>query len=217
MTARKCSKCQAVLSEWEHPGCSCVGPRRRTNSEVLYAIACSTDAPLRTLDFVRIAEQDHDTHMSPGTATAVMAPDPRFCWAGRGLYGLYRHGPLPGPRNLEEAARVVLVAAGRPLDAEVVEYCLKQLGYRFSSGSLRNAVGRSPAISWGWLGDWDHPRSEAAQLALRKEIPVVPPRRRAAWDNLRSHIAKQVNQSIRYREKRLRALADPRRFGVDWE
>lgn len=217
MTVRKCPKCKAVLSEWEPDVCSCDGPARRTNGEVLYAVACDATTPLRTADFVRVAEQRFDTPMSLATATAMMAPDPRFCWAGSGLYGLYRHGPLPGPRNLEEAARLVLVTAGRPLHREVVEYCLKQLGYRFSSASLRNAVRRSASISWSRLGDWDHPTSEAAQLALRGEIPVVPPRRRAAWEAIRRRTASQVQHSIRDREKRLRALADTRLFGIDWE
>lgn len=217
MTSKSCSSCRAVLSAWEYPGCSCRGPRCRTNQEVLYAIACEADAPLRTADFVRIAARDHGVHMGTGTATAVLAPDPRFCWAGRGLYGLYRHGPLPGPRNLEHAARVVLVAAGRPLDAEVVDYCLKQLGYRFSSGSLRNAVGRSASISWSWMGHWDHPRGDSAQLSLREDIPVVPPRRRAAWIELRDEVATQIKALIRQRDMRLRALADVSRFGIDWE
>lgn len=37
-------------------------------------------------------------------ANTTLATDRRFCWAGQGIYGLYRHGPLPGPRNLEVRA-----------------------------------------------------------------------------------------------------------------
>jgi hypothetical protein len=150
-------------------------------------------------------------------ALAALSPDRRFCWAGKGLYGLYRHGPLPGPRNLEEVARVVLVAAGEALNYEVVDFCLKQLGYRYSIASLRNSVSRSATISWDWYGTWNHPRGADAEFTLRVQIPVVPLLQEAAWEWIRKRTAQQIAGSIAQRAERLRALADPNRFGMNWE
>jgi hypothetical protein len=197
--------------------CACNGPRWRTNREILYAIACAAYEPLHARDFVRAAERDFGAHMSTPTANAVLSPDPRFCWAGKGVYGLYRHGPLPGPRTLEQAARIVLVAAGWPLNYEVVDFCLKRLGYRYNVASLRNGVSKSYRISWDWYGSWDHSRGEDAERTLRHEIPVVPARQLAAWTCLRDNTAAQVQAAISERAARLKALADPNRFGMNWE
>ena len=212
-----CARCGAVLSAWESSGCSCNGPRFRTNREVLYAVACSVSEPLHARDFVRIAERDHRVHLGTATAVATLAPDPRFCWAGRGLYGLLRHGPLPGPRNLEQATRVLLVAAGHELSIDVVDFCLKRFGYRYNVASLRNAVAQSLNISWNWLGQWDHARGEQAERELRGEVPIVPQRQLAAWIQLRDRTAVQVAAAIEDRATRLRALGDPARFGMNWE
>ena len=136
-------QCFAILSPWEPADrCGCAGPRRPSHPEVLYAVAASVPGPLRVQDFVRLADSQHEHRITRASANFTLA-DPRFCWAGQGTYGLYRHGPLPGPRSLEPAARLVLTAAGRPMTMEAIDYCLKALGYRYNSGSLRNAVNRS--------------------------------------------------------------------------
>lgn len=217
MTDNTCTRCGAVLAAWERNKCACDGPATRTNRAILYAVACTASEPLHARDFVRAAERDFGVHMNVPTANAVLAPDPRFCWAGKGVYGLYRHGPLPGPRRLEQAARLVLVAAGQPLNLEVVDFCLKRLGYRYNIASLRNGVSKSWDISWDWYGTWDHSRGEAAERTLRQEIPVVPPNQRAAWNSLRDTTAAQIQTAISERAARLEALADPNRFGMNWE
>jgi hypothetical protein len=206
-----------MLSDWERNLCACKGPHARTLREVLYAVACAADEPLHVRDFIRAAERDFGAHMSAPTANAVLSPDQRFCWAGKGLYGLYRHGPLPGPRTLEQATRVVLVAAGEPLNNEVVDFCLKQLGYRYNVASLRNGVSKSYRISWDWYGTWDHSRGEAAERTLCQEIPVVRPTNLQAWNALRDQTGVQVRAAVAERTARLAALADPNRFGMNWE
>jgi hypothetical protein len=147
----------------------------------------------------------------------MLASDPRFCWAGKGIYGLYRHGLLPGPRNLEQVARVVLVAAGRPLTCEVLDYCLKRMGYRYNIASLRNAVAHSSHIAHDAYGVLSHRRGEDAELDLRSQIRLVPPRHREVWHALREETAKRVQLCVSERDTRLLGLANPDRFGMNWE
>ena len=211
-----CTTCEAVLAPWEKGRCSCTGPRSRTIREVLYSIACTAHQPLHARDFVRNAERDHGLHFNMATALVTLSTDFRFCWAGRGLYGLDRHGPLPGPRNLKEATRIVLLAAGTPLSHEAVDFCLKRLGYRYSLASLRQAVAKSAHIRWEH-GRWDHSRGEAAELELRNQIPIVPPRQPRPWNALHTEINASVTASIADLAARHGALTDPSRFGLDWD
>lgn len=213
----RCDRCSAILSPWEPADrCGCAGPRRPSHPEVLYAVAASVPGPLRVQDFVRLADSQYGHRITRASANVTLA-DPRFCWAGQGTYGLYRHGPLPGPRSLEPAARLVLTAAGRPMTMEAIDYCLKALGYRYNSGSLRNAVNRSFTIKYRWAdGLYDHPRGEAAELQLRHETRVVPPRHRAAWESLRERLARNIEDALKTRAARLRDLENPDRFGLNW-
>jgi hypothetical protein len=213
----RCYRCSAILSPWEPADrCGCAGPRRLSHPEVLYAVATSVSGPLRVQDFVRLADSQYEHRITHASANVTLT-DPRFCWAGQGTYGLYRHGPLPGPRSLEPAARLVLTAAGRPMTMEAIDYCLKALGYRYNSGSLRNAVNRSLTINYRWAdGLYDHPRGEAAELQLRRETRVVPPRQRAAWESLREHLARNIEDALSTRAARLRDLENPDRFGLNW-
>jgi hypothetical protein len=213
-----CDNCGAPLSAWERGKCGCKGPLGQVNREILYAIACAAATPLHARDYARNAERDFDAYIGLGTVMTVLATDGRFCWAGRGMYGLYRHGPLPGPRNLEQATRVLLVASGRSLNCELVDYCLKQLGYRFNVASLRNAASRSLHITADWYGEWDHRRGDQAELELRAEIAIVPPRQKAAWLTLRDALTSRINDDLVEREQRLQALADTHaNFGISWE
>ncbi len=203
---RCCDECGSILAPWEVTleGCACQGQKSRTNADILYAVACTVNTPLPVHDYVRLAQQDFETFMTKSTALATIAPDPRFCWAGQGVYGLYRHGVLPGPRTLEQCARMILIAAGS-LHMDVVGFVLRQLGYRFADGSLRNAVGRSYYITWEshW---WTHPTGEAARLKLRRELSVVPPRQRAEFDEIIDHLERATGQHLATRDQRIASV-----------
>jgi hypothetical protein len=215
----RCRKCRSLLAPWESyaGGCACKGRKSQTNADTLYAVACTADTALPAHDYLRLAQQDFGAFMSKPTAEATMAPDPRFCWAGPGMYGLYRHGVLPGPRRLEECARLTLMAAG-PLHMDVVGFILKQLGYRFADGSLRNAIGKSNYISWDRHG-WSHPTGEAARLQLRREIAVVPPRQRAEFDEITDRLTRAAAKHLITREQRLASIPTTisRLLPVDWD
>ena len=197
-------------------GCRCRGPQKATLAEGFYAVLSSARGPLPIHDIVRLANEDHGIAVSHPTATTTLATDPRPCWSGRGVYGLYRHGPLPGARNLEEASRLVLTAVG-PLHIDGVDFILKQLGYRFAAGSLRNAVSRSYSINWerGW---WKHPAGDEARRQLRRELNAVPDGQRAQFDELIDRLRRVGNRSLSRRKQVIAAA--PRtasRFtGVDW-
>jgi len=217
MTADACRVCGARLSPWEKQRCGCGGPRWASRPEILYAIACSVRSPLHVRDFVRLAQREHGCEITAPSANAVLSPDRRFCWAGQGTYSLYRHGPLPGPRNLEGVSRLVLLAAGGPMTANALDYCLKQLGYRYNVSSLKNALRGSRWIMWQPDGRWAHERGEADETELWREIHVVPASRRDAWTVLRSALAGDVGRFMTQRETKLHSLGAPDRFGLDWD
>lgn len=212
-----CTRCLSRLSDWERKGCACSGPRSKTNSETLYCVACDATGPLHVRDYIRIAARDFNVHMNPPTARMTLSMDRRFCWAGRGTYGLLRHGLVPGIRNLNDAARVMLFIAGRPLPSEVVHHCLQQFGYRYAPGSLRNAVARGGNINLLSDGMWDHLRSKGADRALRAEIGVVRPRNLRAWKRLRAEVLQRIDQAIMNREEKIRIIISPSAFGMNWE
>lgn len=212
-----CPKCGAELAAWERGACGCAITVPLTTREALYAVSCSNSGPLHARDLARLAVQDYRVYFRPNAAITVLANDPRFCWGGPGLYGLYRHGLIPGPRGLEQLARVVLVVAGQPLPHDLLDYSLKQMGYRFSSASLRNAVMRSEHVYRDRYGAWDHRRGEEAERELRGDIRIVPERQRLAWVLLRNAVAARIRAALNQRGERIRALADPARFGMNWE
>jgi hypothetical protein len=214
-----CTSCNARLSGWEADQCACT-PKSYTltNGDIAYAIAASSPAPLHLRDFVRLADVDYDKTMSQATANATIAPDPRFCWAGKGLYGLLRHGPLPGPRNLEEASRLLLCASDRALTLEAVDFCLKRLNYRFTTASLHNAISRSTTIEWRWPdGHFHVPQSPERDAQLLRDVPVLPPGPRDDWTGLKMFIRSVVDRTLAQRTERLRNAAIRTIVRDDWD
>lgn len=213
-----CQVCESPLSPWEPDPCGCLGDVPTNNAATMYAIACEITTPLHLRDFVRLASVDFARTLTQPTANAVIAPDFRFCWAGKGLYGLFRHGPLPGPRNLEEATRLILCGSDRPMTLEAIEYTLKSLRYRFSSASLYNAISRSAVIEWQWHDGHFRVRRTADSVdALLEDIAVLPSRRRGEWAAVRDHIELVVDQAIADRDRRLREAANSITVAYDWD
>ncbi|MEU3571039.1 hypothetical protein AB0E96_21850 [Kitasatospora sp. NPDC036755] len=178
-------------------------------------MACSVSGPVHVRDLVRLAEHDHARRIAETSAKVAVAGDRRFCWAGAGVYGLYRHGPMPGPRCLDDAGRLVLAAADRPLTAAALDYCLKGFGYRYNKASLRNALRQSARIESRSDGQWWTPRGPTAERLLLDEVQVVPPRREADWARLRDRLSTRIAAALVSRDERLR-LAESRPCGLDW-
>jgi len=55
-----------------------------------------SDTALTVYDIKRSIRRDLGIDVSQETLQVSISGDRRFCWAGKGLYGLYRHGLIPG-------------------------------------------------------------------------------------------------------------------------
>jgi hypothetical protein len=143
-----CCRCGAELSGWEIrkatnlgvAPCWCAGVPRglsHTLSNVAYATLCdpALTQPVKTHDVIRLVAAHYrgDPRYS---MNAALSQGKQFCWGGRALYGLARHGLVPGARSLAEAAYAVAVAAPRALHGEEIDFVLEQFNYRFNADSL---------------------------------------------------------------------------------
>lgn len=215
---RACVDCGAQLSLWEHR-CACRSPLTGSVTGIFYSVACSMTAPIRISDYVRLADAVYGRSIQRPTANVYLAGDHRLCWAGQGLYGLLRHGPLPGPRSLAQVARLVLAASDEGLTLDGLHYCLTQLGYRYNRGSLYGAVTRTTEIRYDNRGFYTHPGDESAWRRLLRDIPVIPPAHlgpatRAAFAD---RLATQVAAALETRARLVRDLATPVRVSMNWE
>jgi hypothetical protein len=105
-------------------------------------------SPSEYMTFVRLVTPHYNGNAANSINVAI-SQDKRFCWAGQGLYGLARHGTIPGARSLAEAAYVVLMAAPHELHLEEVDFLLKQLNYRFNQDSLFYHLRGYGSNRWG--------------------------------------------------------------------
>lgn len=98
----------------------------------------------------------------------LLRADMRPCWAGRGRYGLVRHGLAPRVRDLGSAAGLFVHIADDSLSTAQVDYVLRRCGYRFSPSSLYPALGRAADdglidahLGWWGVRNSTHQRSAA--------------------------------------------------------
>lgn len=164
----RCVRCNAHVSVWElhsatklgGPTCWCEGvpaATSRTLANLAYAELCHTGLakPVKIHDIVRFVSHDHTGNFRYSINVAL-SKDKRFCWGGRALYGLARHGLIPGARTLAEAAYAILLAAQRQLYIEEVDFVLEQLNYRFNSDSLAHHLRGYTNNRWNLIFELDH-------------------------------------------------------------
>ena len=106
------------------------------------------ERPIRIYDIARAIHRDLGRMTPVSTLQLTVSRDPRFCWAGKGLYGLYRHRLFPGPRSLSGIAQFLLFASGAALHPGELGFGMKFLGYRFQDQSLRNVLLRDSGVEW---------------------------------------------------------------------
>src|SRR5438477_118351 len=99
MSAR-CRRCEAELGPWEGRMClKCSSPghtgRRLSLADLALIALERADAPLSVYDISRTIQRDSGTQVHRGSLMVNLSDDRRFCWAGKGLYGLYRHRLFP--------------------------------------------------------------------------------------------------------------------------
>jgi hypothetical protein len=140
----QCPYCGAELAPTEDPkGClSCRGASLRTNPDRVVAVLERADVPLAHWDVKRLVDSNGHRPVNRGSLLVWLATDQRACWGGPGIYGLYRHGLLPGVRDLGSAAAVFIHAAETDLSQDEARFVLQHVGYRFQSSSIYLALRR---------------------------------------------------------------------------
>lgn len=151
-----CSQCRAPLGPWDEQ--LCVSHRTDTSTSIAglaAAVLEQSEQPLPVHDVARIIKRDRGVVVQRGSLTSIMGAERWFCWAGKGVYGLYRHGLLPGPRTLAGIACFVLASQERPLHFDRLSFLMKWAGYRFQYQSLANALWNHQLTTA--QADWDAP------------------------------------------------------------
>jgi hypothetical protein len=200
-----CDRCNAQRGPWEDGACPVMRAKHGwflSTADLAVHVLEESDTALTVYDIKRSIRRDLGIDVSRETLQVSISGDRRFCWAGKGLYGLYRHGLIPGPRSLAGIARVFLYSHG-PLRHASLEFVMKYAGYRFQSASLNSALNHDPHVFWfnadgGWY--WDTARTPEAGEALRL-LGVAPTP--AELDVVVLRCAETVKAALAERERRL--------------
>lgn len=201
-----CDDCNAQRGPWEDEVCPVVRAKHGwflSTADLAVHVLEESDTALTVYDIKRSIRRDLGIDIGQQALQASISSDRRFCWAGKGLYGLYRHGLIPGPRSLAAAARVFLYSH-EPLRHASLEFAMKYAGYRFQSASLNSALNHDPHVSWsvaddGWY--WDTARTPEAAEALRALCGYPTP---AELDAIVLRCAGTVKAAVAERQRRLR-------------
>lgn len=202
---KECFVCSADLSPWEGDVCISCSPDSRwvwnlSNSERALQVLESEDGPISVYDVYRSIKRKFGGDPSEYSINTSLASDPRFCWGGRGVYGLYRHGLLPGPRNLAGVAKFLIYSARAPINMRILSFLMQFMGYRFHPQSLTNALSRDPNVAnLGWQG-YDVERSDAAAIALNLDLWFAPSM--PAFHNLVERCRRDLVEGIKEYQRR---------------
>jgi hypothetical protein len=104
--------------------------------------------PLSGHDIVRQIRLQTGREVERPTLNVALSSDRRACWGGQGVYGLYRHGLIPGPRTLASVAQVLLLAAEEEFHISELAFVMDHMGYVFTRGSLQSALYREAKFDW---------------------------------------------------------------------
>lgn len=222
---KRCPRCESPISEWEEhaakrlgvEACWCNGmpgsvPSNLANS--VYAELCQPEIvrPVRTHDVARfVADRFHTADRS---INSTLSQGDRFCWAGQALYGLARHGLIPGARSLAEVSYGVLLAAPRILHVGEICFVLEQLNYRFNHGSLLNHFHGYVRNKWDLRFQVDRhsahvsiPMNRSSRHAYNERIHACPTH--AGFDRLiHDHLRPRIEEILADRAYRLAEIAD---------
>jgi hypothetical protein len=117
------------------------------------------EVPLAHWDIKRLIERTY-SNVHPGSLLMTLSSDPRTCWGGKGVYGLYRHGLLPRVSDLGTVAAVYLYASGTTLHYKDLWFGMRHVGYKSTTESvyygLRRVEGQGLVERNQW-GDWRRP------------------------------------------------------------
>lgn len=168
-----CPTCQRELGPWEGSTCVSHLPWLRQGTEFrrpptqwsiadLAVVALESEpGPVAIYDVQRVMARELGREVRLPTLGALMGTDRRFCWSGKGVYGLFRHDRLPAIRTLSGLSRFVLASFDGPMAYSDLSFVLKWSGYRFQDVSLEAALVRD-AHEFGFRFSWPAPSYERA-------------------------------------------------------
>jgi hypothetical protein len=149
---RSCLRCNALLSPWESSLClTCSNrkpPARVGIPDAAVRVLEREESPVKVHDVSRAIDRDLGKPLAMASLQIALSQDRRVCWAGKGLYGLFRHGIYPGPRNLIGAALLLMHAHGEPVEVYQLGFVMKYTGYRFQDTSLLMALRTEADVRW---------------------------------------------------------------------
>jgi hypothetical protein len=183
---------------------TCTGARPYNIADRAVRVLETSDRPLPWWDVKRVLDRDHSTDHKKATVTAVLASDLRTCWAGKGVYGLYRHGQLPGVRTLPDVAEIYIHAYQATLGLEELAFILRRgVGYTFFDTSLKAALDRRPnddLVTGRYR--WSSGQATPQTLKIVAEMLRLDARPAIA-DEIVARAAHQVESSLAERSRRV--------------
>jgi hypothetical protein len=195
----RCRGCAAEIGPTEVPDCPT--HRRKqgrplTNADIAVLALEASHAPISLYDIRRIFHREFGWAPGEMSLNATVAQDRRCCWAGRGIYGLWRHGLAPGPRRLLDAARLVLSSRDASLTQDELAFTLRHIGYRFQAATLHRLLAQSPTIT---EPSWHRytANSVGAPLHLELGLPL------SAFETVTKRVARQTRAALKERRRRL--------------
>jgi hypothetical protein len=201
-----CPHCGALLGPWEN-SLGCLTCRRvgwRSNPDDVIEVLERSEIPLPHWDIKRILDRDRGYPVHNGSLLVWLSQDARACWGGKGVYGLYRHGLLPGVRDLGSAAAVYLYTTDLALDYGQIWFVMKQAGYRSHEVSIYYALRRAQTyglVTRTWGGSWHRPTREQLPEARLKQLLGV---RGRDFERVLERAQRQLESGLAERRRRLR-------------
>jgi hypothetical protein len=201
-----CPYCGAQLGPAESAlGClTCRGGGDGSNQDDIVAVLEHSDIPLPHWDIKRLLDKNRGYPVHNGSLLVWLANDPRACWGGRGIYGLYRHGLLPGVRDLGTAGAIFLHVTGRALHYSQLWFVMKYAGYRSEELSIYYALRRAEEqglVQRAWGGEWRRPPHEQLPDTRLKRLLGA---RGRDFELVLERTERQLQQALLERHRRLR-------------
>lgn len=204
MSVPTCEICGAQLAPAELPSCFTCGPCHPTTiGERALMVLERANAPLTYWDIQRLMSRQAPQSTRSNSLLVYLSRDLRICWAGKGMYGLYRHGLVPNVRGLGPAAAVHLLASPGLLNQDELHFVLQYQGYRYQYSSLSQALQRH--LGYSWRNAVAAAESEAGRVRHEQDLAqhLQISRRSPRFQHYRQAIQDRVEQALAERARRL--------------
>lgn len=196
----QCLGCHATIGPTESR--SCPTHRRETSDVDLthadYAVLAleASEVPLSVYDIGRYLQSTFGWQPSQQSLNSTVAQDQRCCWAGPGVYGLWRHGLFPGPRRLVDVARVLLLARSSGLTLDELVFALRYRNYQFQPATLRRAIAHMPAVD-------EMDRNFYVSIESTEDLAYELRLSEEALSTVVNRVRRQTSVALRERQRRL--------------